>query len=50
MHSMHLATPHDRAGTFASKNNKPRMEEIGATIHKYQPLQVLWRRSYAHAR
>ena len=23
--------------------NKPRMEEIGATIPKYQPLRVLWR-------
>ena len=22
--------------------NKPRMEEIGATIPKYQPLRVLW--------
>ena len=26
------------------------MEEIGATKPKYQPLRVLWRRSYAHAR
>ena len=23
--------------------NKPRMEEVGATIPKYQPLRVLWR-------
>ena len=26
------------------------MEEIGATNPVYQPLRVLWRRSYAHAR
>ena len=26
------------------------MEEIGATNPEYQPLRVLWRRSYAHAR
>ena len=26
------------------------MEEIGATIPKYQPLQVLWRPLYDYAR
>ena len=26
------------------------MEEIGATNPEYQPLRVLWRRLYAHAR
>ena len=30
--------------------NKPRMEEIGATITKYQPLRVLWRPLCDHAR
>ena len=25
------------------------MEDIGATNPEYQPLRVLWRRSYAHA-
>ena len=30
--------------------NKPRMEEIGATIPKYQPLRVLWRPLCDYAR
>ena len=30
--------------------SNPTMEEIGATNPEYQPLRVLWRRSYAHAR
>ena len=34
---------------YVYRISNPTMEEIGVTNPEYQPLRVLWRRSYAHA-
>ena len=46
-----LSLSYHRPTTFLLyRINKSRMEEVGATIPKYQPLRILWRRSCAHVR
>ena len=48
---LQLSLSYYRPTTFLLyRINKPRMEEIGATIPKYQPLRVLWRPLCDYAR